>query len=380
MSSIAETSPKRQRGCCLPSRQRGPFPPLLLPSSCHWLCQCLGWLQSTIMSSQLVPVSLDKNLFAAKEHWRSQWHTGRGARAGMVLVVICFVVGLTAMPAAAQEPAAQGTAPVLTVDATLPTDDASAVERVTRRVVRLVVSLPVAVVLLGVGLWLVLPRGSKRGRAFGAVLTLAALGLLAARLRMPLAAGWSYQIVFWVLAAITVISGIGTISMRSPVYCALWFAMALLGTGALMLAVGAQFLGIATVVVYAGAIVVTFLFVLMLAQPQGQSFYDRLSWEPLLSAMTGAVMIFLLSLALESSLGRERPDLTSRVPSQNQREQGVLAADHVAQIGGVLFSRYLVAVEVAGVLLLVAVVGAAVIVGNQRAMAELSMIEQEEGP
>ena len=41
---------------------------------------------------------------------------------------------------------------------------------------------------------------------------------------------------------------------------------------------GAQFLGIATVAVYAGAIVVTFLFVLMLAQPGGHAMYDRISW------------------------------------------------------------------------------------------------------
>ena len=361
------------------SRQQSPFPPLLLSSVCHWLCQCFGWLQSSVLGLRTCAVSSGNGWLDAEGHWRSQWHTGRGARAGMRWVVV-FLITLVPMSAAAQEPAAQGTAPVLTVDVTLPTDDASAVERVTRRVVRVVVSLPVAVVLLGVGLWLVLPRSGQHGRALGAVLVLAALGFLAARLRMPLAAGWSYQIVFWVLAAITVISGIGTISMRSPVYCALWFAMALLGTGALMLAVGAQFLGIATVVVYAGAIVVTFLFVLMLAQPQGQSFYDRLSWEPLLSAMTGAVMIFLLSLALESSLGGQRADLAARAPTQNQREQGVLASDHVAQIGGVLFSRYLVAVEVAGVLLLVAVVGAAVIVGNQRATAELDLVGQEEGP
>ena len=54
--------------------------------------------------------------------------------------------------------------------------------------------------------------------------------------------------------------------------------MSLLGTAALFLLQGAQFLGIATVAVYAGAIVVTFLFVLMLAQPEGHAFYDRISW------------------------------------------------------------------------------------------------------
>lgn len=226
-------------------------------------------------------------------------------------------------------------------------------------------SYPVAALLLGVGLWLVLPRARRGGRAFGAVLVLMALGLLAARL--PVVTPWKYETIIWLLGGITVISGIGTVSMRSPVYCALWFAMALLGTGALFMFVGAQFLGIATVVVYAGAIVVTFLFVLMLAQPLGQDYYDRLSWEPLLSALTGAVMVLLLSLALESGLGGSAAaELAAKSPAPEALEKGVLAPEHVATIGGVLFSRYLIAVEVAGVLLLVALVGASAIIAYQQ--------------
>ena len=71
------------------------------------------------------------------------------------------------------------------------------------------------------------------------------------------------------LAGVTVIAAAGAVTFRSPVYCAIWFALTLLGTAGLFLLQGAQFLGVATVVVYAGAILVTFLFVLMLAQPAG---------------------------------------------------------------------------------------------------------------
>ena len=81
-----------------------------------------------------------------------------------------------------------------------------------------------------------------------------------------------------VFAVITVASAAATIASRSPVYSAIWFAVSLLGTAGLLLLQGAQFLGIATVAVYAGAIVVTFLFVLMLAQPEGHAYYDRVSW------------------------------------------------------------------------------------------------------
>ena len=60
-------------------------------------------------------------------------------------------------------------------------------------------------------------------------------------------------------------AAVATISFRNPVYCAIWFGMTLTGTAGLFLLAGAEFLAVATLVVYAGAILVTFLFVLMLA-------------------------------------------------------------------------------------------------------------------
>src|SRR6266513_5930148 len=82
----------------------------------------------------------------------------------------------------------------------------------------------------------------------------------------------------WLLALVTLAGAVATVSSQSPVYSAIWFATSLLGTAGLFFFNGAQFLGVATVVVYAGAIVVTFLFVIMLAQPEGHSAYDRITW------------------------------------------------------------------------------------------------------
>ena len=120
-----------------------------------------------------------------------------------------------------------------------------------------------------------------KGRGLGALLGVIALGLF--RLATVAAVGdWSGEVVFCILAAVTVVSAVCTVTFRSPVYCAIWFALTLLGTAAIFMLQGAQFLGVATIVVYAGAILVTFLFVLMLAQPRGNAFYDRVSWEALL--------------------------------------------------------------------------------------------------
>ena len=103
---------------------------------------------------------------------------------------------------------------------------------------------------------------------------------------------------FLILAAVTVVSASAAVTFRNPVYCAIWFGQSLLGTAGLFLLAGAQFLAVATVVVYAGAILVTFLFVLMLAQPEGKAAYDRVSWEAPIAAAAGVVMVGVLSMTI----------------------------------------------------------------------------------
>jgi NADH-quinone oxidoreductase subunit J len=231
-------------------------------------------------------------------------------------------------------------------------------------------------------LWLLLPRGaeSRLARWLGLALGAAALaGLVATGRRLG---GLGEEGVFLVVSAVAVISGAATVVTRSPVYSAIWFALALAGVAGVLLVLGAQFLGVATIVVYAGAILVMFLFVLMLAQPSGMAPYDRVSNEPLLSAVAGAVLLGLLTLFV-GRLSAETP-ACCRVPSRgaalatppdaavappSPADSAASAADplaenHVARLGGELFGRHLLAVEVAGVLLLVALIGSIAIVSR----------------
>lgn len=245
-----------------------------------------------------------------------------------------------------------------------------------------------ATLLGAVGMWLLLPRGTAPGRLVGAALvalalagwTLVTVGFGA--WQVPLLGGWMGQGVFGALAGVTLVAAVATVTLRNPVYSAIWFGMSLLGTAGLFLLAGAQFLAVATVVVYAGAILVTFLFVLMLARPKGRAAYDRLSWEALVSAALGMVMVGILSLTVSRELvlrdDAGRPIGPSVAASQAAEEAGdrthdVLARQHVVHLGAELFGRHLIAVEVAGTLLLAALVGAAVIVGqaetNQRPSA-----------
>ena len=160
--------------------------------------------------------------------------------------------------------------------------------------------LGLGTVLVAVGIWWLLPGGSNRRRALGGVLALAGFGVFASR--VPFVGDWLGQGLFSGMAAVTIVAAVATISFRSPVYCAIWFGMTLAGTAGLFLLAGAEFLAVATIVVYAGAILVTFLFVLMLAEPQGDSPYDRRSSEAMISASTGAVLIGVLTAMIGSAI------------------------------------------------------------------------------
>jgi NADH-quinone oxidoreductase subunit J len=245
-------------------------------------------------------------------------------------------------------------------------------------------SIPIsalAILLGGVSLWLMLPRGDARGRGVGLALGVIALGLGVSQL--PLLGQWMADALFLILAGVTIVSAVGAITFRNPVYCAIWFGLSLLGVAGLFFFAGAQFLAVATVVVYAGAILVTFLFVLMLAQPEGRASYDRVSWEASISAAMGMIIVGVLSISIGGAFSSAKGDGGSI--RQNAREIGsiggenflrpaakaamdanILAPQHVARFGNEVFSRHLIAVEVAGTLLLVALVGAAVIVERGR--------------
>jgi NADH-quinone oxidoreductase subunit J len=221
-------------------------------------------------------------------------------------------------------------------------------------------------VLGAIGLWLLLPSRLRFGGRIGGLLVAIAGGLFAAD--MPLLGPWLDQGVFWLLALITLGGGVGMIASQGPVYSAIWFAVSLLGTAGLFLFNGAEFLGVATIVVYAGAIVVTFLFVIMLAQPEGHSAYDRLTWGGLpkvlgvvAAGLLVGIVTFMLARLKDAAEAPQAAETIAAAQSQLHTSQGVLAEKHMANLGRHLLSEHLISIELAGTLLLVALVGAVAI-------------------
>ena len=210
--------------------------------------------------------------------------------------------------------------------------------------------LALAVLLGTFGLWMMLPGPRKSSRVVGALLAFAAAICL---LSLAPLLETTMQIPFSLLSGLTLVAAVSAVTARNPVYSAIWFALVLLGVGGLFLINGAQFLGIATVAVYAGAIVVTFLFVLMLAQPDGHAFYDRVGWgkvSQFVGCLTGMLVTAAIVWAvMEPGAIADSVSSGDRVVDQPQ---------HVAALGGQLFTRHLAAVQAAGALLLAALVGA----------------------
>src|SRR5208282_3321133 len=102
---------------------------------------------------------------------------------------------------------------------------------------------------------------------------------------------WQESVLFYAFAGIAVTAGVMLITQSNPVHAALSFALVVLSTCGLFLLLAAPFLMAATIIVYAGAIVVTFLFVIMLAQQEGVSDADQRSREPFLATVAGFVLL-----------------------------------------------------------------------------------------
>jgi NADH-quinone oxidoreductase subunit J len=220
----------------------------------------------------------------------------------------------------------------------------------------------------------------------GLLLALVGTGVLAMRLHA--AAGPPLEtVLFFVFAAAAILCAILMITNRNPVYSALWFALVTLSTCGLFLLEFAPFLAAATVIIYAGAIVVTFVFVIMLAQQSGAALYDQRSRQPLVATIAAFVLLGALLGTLPHadmagvvrgspdpaqieapSAGSGDPRTTTAQPVANPlsrpAEDESLASMHA--LGRSLFGDYLFAVELAGTLLLVATIGAIAIAPRRR--------------
>jgi NADH-quinone oxidoreductase subunit J len=174
--------------------------------------------------------------------------------------------------------------------------------------------------------------------------------------------------VFVVAAAMAVVGALGVVLCRNPVHAALSLVLTLFGVAVLFVAQHAEFLAAVQVIVYAGAIVVLFLFVIMLL---GVDRAENLRTEPLasqrwLAGATGLGMLALLTLAAlsgEDEVVQRGSGIASAVAEGD-------ANANIRQLATSIFSDYVVAFEATSVLLVVAVVGTVLLARRKKSVIE----------
>jgi NADH-quinone oxidoreductase subunit J len=144
-----------------------------------------------------------------------------------------------------------------------------------------------------------LPRGKPTFSLGGAAWVGGLALVLAGAQLVHHAAALPETILFYAFSAVAIIAGALLVTHHNPVYGALAFALVVLSTCGLFLLLAAPFLMAATVIIYAGAIIVTFLFVIMLAQQAGPSSADMRSREPFLSTLAGFVLLAAILFVLQ---------------------------------------------------------------------------------
>jgi len=173
-----------------------------------------------------------------------------------------------------------------------------------------------------------------------------------------------YVFHFYLFGLISLISAVAFVTRKSPVSAAMWLVCTMFCLAAMYVLLDAQFIGTMQVLVYAGAIMVVFLFVIMLlnlGHPSELADARGLWWK----LLAGAVGLALLAQVFAVT--------KARVPESLTLPEGTLASQvaktgAIAPIAGPLFHEYLLAFEVTSVLLLAAVVGA-VVLGKRKERA-----------
>ena len=256
-------------------------------------------------------------------------------------------------------------------------------------------ALYIASAIGALALFLMMPRRGYNPRKIGSLLGAMTLGGLWLYLspQFPPTLGidttaFAYHYVFGGLA---ILSAVRVITHTQPVYAALWFVMVVLASSGLFLLLGAEFVAFAMVIIYGGAILVTYLFVIMLAaqpeDPHGQSpEADRVAYEPAAAVAVGFLMLALLLTVLfepasanPNALGPSDQQVVANVltnrPDQRLKKQLTpneadtlppamahpTRLTNTERVGLDLFRSHPLGLELAGIILLVSLVGAVVI-------------------
>jgi NADH-quinone oxidoreductase subunit J len=154
--------------------------------------------------------------------------------------------------------------------------------------------------------------------------------------------------IFFILAVVAVAAGVGVIAQRSAVRSALFLLVNFCCLAGLYILLNAQFVAVVQVIIYVGAIVVLFLFVVMLlGMERAEETPDPQRYQWIAGALLGVLLLAGIIWAL--------------IPAQAEAVPALVRTDNVRQIGEALFTRFAIPFEMASIVLLVAIIGTVVL-------------------
>jgi NADH-quinone oxidoreductase subunit J len=190
------------------------------------------------------------------------------------------------------------------------------------------------------------------------------MSVLAAAVDTGVQMGPGEQAVFWVLGPLSLAGALGMVFSRNAVHSALWLILTMLSLGIFYVVQEAPFLGAVQIIVYTGAIMILFLFVLMLVgRDSSDSLVETLRGQRVAATVVGIGFAALVG----AGIARATQDLPVAGLEAVQGGPGGTAAGNVDAIAALLYTRYLLAFEVTGALLIVAAVGALIFTQVERA-------------
>jgi len=177
------------------------------------------------------------------------------------------------------------------------------------------------------------------------------------------------EVLFWLFAAILAVSALGMITVRNPVHAALLLVLCFFTSAAIWLLIEAEFLAVVLILVYVGAVMVLFLFVVMMLDINVEEVRARVTRYALLGGIVAGVVVFeIVSVVWTRSLGL---DVTTGAQAQPA------TYSNTAELGKLLYTDYVYPFELAAVLLLIAIVAAISLTMRKRTGLKLQNVARQ---
>jgi NADH-quinone oxidoreductase subunit J len=168
------------------------------------------------------------------------------------------------------------------------------------------------------------------------------------------------EILFYAFSAVLIVAAVGVITARNPVHCALFLVWAFFNSAVIWLLLEAEFLAIVLMLVYVGAVMVLFLFVVMMLDVNIAKLREGFTrYAPLGILIAVLVVVEIGSVVWVKSLGGAAPEAAASV--------AVEGYSNTRALGELLYTKYLYPFELAAMLLLVAIVAAIALTMRHRA-------------